>query len=353
MADQTRRTILQSTALAAGAAALLSRQLGAQAPGGAPGGAAKGKGKGAPAEIMQIPADLPKREPMWPKLFPAGFKNERVKTTGGMEINTLIGGEGPPMLLMHGAPDSLCTWHLVAPELMKHYTLVMTDHRGYGDSSKPADLPDHSSMSKRPMAQDGVDVMAHFGFNKFRVVGHDRGGRVGHRMARDHADKVTKLITIDIVPALYLYTHVTIEFVQAYAHWFNYLQPAPGPENTLLAASIASAQSGRLTGLADEYNRVNLNPGSAHGMCEDYRASASIDLTYDEEDKKKGVKVKCPLHVLWAAPPGGAMGRLYDVLGIWKGEGNKVTGKALTGGHALQQGNPKETQAEILAFMKD
>src|SRR3569832_930958 len=121
MADQTRRSILQNTALAAGAAALISRELGAQAPGGA--GPGRGKGKGGPAaEIMQIPADLPKREPMWPKLFPAGFKNERVKTTGGMEINTLIGGEGPPLLLMHGAPDSLCTWHLVAPELMKHYT---------------------------------------------------------------------------------------------------------------------------------------------------------------------------------------------------------------------------------------
>lgn len=343
--NTTRRNLIQSTALAAGAAALMRAQ--------APGGAAKGKGKGPAAEIMQIPADLPKREPMWPKLFPAGFKNERVKTTGGTEINCLIGGEGPPLLLMHGAPDSLSTWHLVAPEIMKHYTMVMTDHRGYGDSSKPADLPDHSSMSKRPMAQDGVDVMAHFGFNRFRVVGHDRGGRVGHRMARDHADKVQKLVVIDIVPALYLYTHVTIDFVQAYAHWFNYLQPAPGPENTLLAASIASAQSGRLTGLADEYNRVNLNPGSAHGMCEDYRASASIDLKYDEEDKKKGVKVKCPLHVLWAAPPGGAMGRLYDVLGIWKEEGNKVTGKPLQGGHALQQGNPKETQEEILAFMKD
>ena len=146
MADQTRRTLLQGSALAAGAAALLSKQLIAQPPGG---GAAKGKGKGGPAtEIMQIPADLPKREPMWPKLFPAGFKNERVKTTGGMEINALIGGSGPPMLLMHGAPDSLCTWHLVAPEIMKHYTMVMTDHRGYGDSSKPADLPDHSRDRK-------------------------------------------------------------------------------------------------------------------------------------------------------------------------------------------------------------
>jgi haloacetate dehalogenase len=346
MTDATRRSILQGTALA-GAAAFLGRELGAQAPPG--GGAAKGKGKA--AEIMQIPADLPKREPAWAKLFPAGFKNERVKTAGA-EINCLVGGEGPPMLLMHGAPQSLCTWHLVAPELMKQYTMVMMDHRGYGDSSKVADLPDHSSMSKRPMAQDGVDVMKHFGYNRFRVVGHDRGGRVAHRMARDHADKVEKALVIDIVPALYLYTHVTIEFVQAYAHWFSYLAAAPTPENTLLTGYIQQAQSGRLTGLADEFNRCMLNPGSVHGMCEDYRASASIDLKYDEEDAKKGVKVTCPLHVLWAAPPGGAMGRLYDVLGIWKGEGTKVTGKALTGGHSLQEGNPKETAAEILAFMK-
>jgi haloacetate dehalogenase len=169
-------------------------------------------------------------------------------------------------------------------------------------------------------------------------------------MARDHADKVTKLLMIDIVPAYYLYTHVTLEFVQAYAHWFSYLAASPGPENTLLASNLAA--STRVTGLAAEFNRCMLNPGSIHGMCEDYRASASYDLKLDEADAKAGVKVQCPMHVLWAAPPGGAMGRLYDVLGIWKGEGVKVTGKALSGGHSLQEGNPKETQEEILNFLK-
>lgn len=348
--DQTRRRLLQGAALTAGAAALLTTELGAQAPGGAGQGKGKGKGPAAPG-IMEIPSNLPKREPAWSKLFPAGFKNEKVKTSAG-EINAVVGGSGPPLLLMHGAPQSLCTWHLVAPEISKQYTMVMTDHRGYGDSFKPADLPDHSSMSKRPMAQDGVDVMKHFGYDKFAVVGHDRGGRVGHRMARDHADKVTKLLVIDIVPALYLYQHVTIDFVQAYFHWFNYLRPTPGPENELIQQYVQQAQSGTLTGLADEFNRCMLNPGSVHGMCEDYRASASYDLKLDEEDKKKGVKVQCPLHVLWAAPPGGAMGRLYDVLNIWKEEGVKVTGKALQGGHSLQEGNPKETQEEILNFLK-
>lgn len=350
MSDPTRRSLLQSTAFAAGAAALLGQELQAQAPGGR-----GGPGAGAAAQSAELEAAraaLPPRQPAWPTLFPAGFKNERVKTSGA-EINVLIGGSGPPMLLMHGAPQSLCTWHLVAPEIMKHYTMVMTDHRGYGDSSKPADQPDHSSMSKRAMAQDGVEVMKHYGFDRFRVVGHDRGGRVGHRMARDHADKVQKLLVIDIVPALYLYTHVTIEFVQAYFHWFNYLRAAPAPENELLAQYIQTAQAGRQTGLQAEFNRCMLNPGSVHGMCEDYRASASIDLKYDQADKDKGVKVQCPLHVLWAAPPGGAMGRLYDVLGIWKEEGVRVTGKALQGGHSLQEGNPKETAEEILAFMKD
>lgn len=321
MSESTRRTLLQQTAMAAGAAALLGSELKAQA----------------------------NTEPAWPKLFPAGFKNERVKTSGA-EINVVSGGEGPPVLFMHGAPQSLCTWHLVAPEISKHYRMIMMDHRGYGDSSKPADQPDHSSQSKRPMALDGVEVMKHFGYEKFAVVGHDRGGRVGHRMARDHADKVTKLLVIDIVPALYLYTHVNIDFVQAYPHWFTYLQRAPGPENDLLAAY--ERQAARATGLAAEYMRVMRLPGTAHAMCEDYRASASIDLKYDEEDQKNGVKVQCPLHVLWAAPPGGAMGRIYPVLDIWKNEGVKVTGKALTGGHSLQEGNPTETTTEILNFLK-
>jgi haloacetate dehalogenase len=273
-----------------------------------------------------------------------------VKTTGGAEINAVIGGSGPPLLLMHGAPQSLCSWHLVAPEISKQYTMVMVDHRGYGDSSKPEDKPDHSSQSKRPMAQDHVDVMDHFGFKQFRVVGHDRGGRVGRRMALDHPKQVQKLLTIDIVPAHYLYSHVTIEFVQAYPHWFSYLARNPGPENDLITQRQAGAARPGGSDLNKEYNRVFLLPGTTHAMCEDYRASASIDLKNDAIDMKAGHKIQCPLHVLWASD--GAMGPLYDVLAIWKEEGKKVTGKALTGGHSLQEGNPKDTAAEILAFMK-
>jgi haloacetate dehalogenase len=378
MSDTTRRSLLQNTALALGAAA------------------------GAAALIDKVHAQ-PASAPAWPQLFGEGYKNEKVKVSGGGEINCVIGGNGPGLLLMHGAPQSLCTWYRVAPELSKHFTLVMMDHRGYGDSFKPADQPDHSSQSKRPMALDGVEVMEHFGYKKFPVVGHDRGGRVGRRMALDHKDKVQKLLTIDIVPAHWLYSHVTIEFVQAYAHWFNYLQRAPGPENDLMAqyqarAGNGPAPAGRAGGAAipggaaggpggakgpgggkggpgggkggpgggkgkgggapdpkaallnAEFLRCMLNPGSIHAMCEDYRASASIDLKNDAEDIKKKSKIECPAHILWASD--GAMGRLYPVLDIWKEEGKKITGKGLTGGHSLQEGNPTETQAEILNFLK-
>jgi len=315
----TRRQLLQTTALAAGAVAL-ARNASAQA----------------------------NTEPAWPRLYPAGFKNERVKTSGA-EINVVTGGEGPPLLLMHGAPQSLCTWHLVAPEIAKNYRMVMIDLRGYGDSSKPADEPNYASQSKAPMALDGVEVMKHFGFDRFAVVGHDRGGRVGRRMALNHPNNVTKLTVIDIVPAHYLYTHVDIRFVQAYFHWFNYIRRAPAPENELKAQY--EMQAARATGeLNKEYMRVMLLPGSIHAMCEDYRASASIDLEQDLKDEAAGKKIQCPVHVLWAAT--GSMGQLYDVLGIWKKEGVKITGKGLPGGHSLQETTPKETTEEILNFLK-
>src|SRR5438270_3260620 len=205
------------------------------------------------------------KEPAWQHLFPAGFRNERIKTSGA-EINAVIGGSGPPVLMFHGAPQSLITWRLIAPDLAKDYTLVMCDLRGYGDSSRPTGGGDHSDYSKRTMALDGVDVMKHLGYNQFRMVGHDRGGRVGRRMALDHPDRVQKLAVLDIVPAHYLYSHVTIEFVQAYFHWFNYLRPSPGPENELIAQN--QGQTARLTDdAAKEYNRVNLLPGTMHAMC--------------------------------------------------------------------------------------
>ncbi|MCU1335731.1 MAG: Haloacetate dehalogenase [Bryobacterales bacterium] len=333
--QRTRRQLVQQAALAAGAA-LVTKRVSAQTSG---------------------------ESEAWKKIFPAGFRNERIKTSGA-EINTVIGGSGPPLLMFHGAPQSLITWRLIAPDLAKEYTVVLGDLRGYGDSSKPADQPDHSQQSKRPMALDGVEVMEHLGFRQFRMVGHDRGGRVGRRMALDHPDRVIKLAVLDIIPAHYLYSHVNMDFVQAYFHWFNYLRPAPGPENELLAQNTGRGGGGRgapgggKAGGGDEiaalvqaeYARHNSNPAMLHAMCEDYRASASIDLKIDEADIKAGKKIKCPLLALWAAQ--NRVNKIYDVLPIWKEEGVKVSGKELPGSHSLQESVPKETLAELQAFLR-
>ncbi len=278
------------------------------------------------------------------KFFP-GFKTFKVQTSGAT-INGVIGGQGPPVLLLHGAPQMHITWRLAAPKLAADYTVVAADLRGYGDSSKPPDGESHSNYSKRAMALDQVEVMKHFGFDRFPVIGQDRGGRVAHRMALDHPEKLTKASVLDIVPTYYLYTHVTIEFVQAYFHWFNYLRPAPGPENDLKAA--ADARPKPANEVQAEYFRFSSDPANIHAMCEDYRAGASIDLKHDEADLNK--KIECPLLVLWADP--GAMGRLYDVLSIWKQRGTKVTGRGMTGGHNLQEGNPDGVYAEVRAFLR-
>ena len=321
---QTRRRLLEKTVLVAGASAFLGAKSGAQT------------------------AVAGSNQPPCMRFFPPGFRNEKIKTSGA-EINAVIGGSGPPVLLFHGAPQSVITWRLIAPDLAKNFTIVMCDLRGYGDSSKPADQARHASQSKRPMALDGVEVMEHFGYRQFQMVGHDRGGRVGRRMALDHPDRVQKLVVMDIVPAHYLYSHVTIDFVQAYFHWFNYLRAAPGPENELKAANDA-ALARSTDDVQREYLRNNTDPLCIHGMCEDYRASASIDLEIDAADIRAGKKIQCPLLTLWAA--NGAMGKLYDVLGIWKDEGVNVTGKGLPGNHSLQESAPKETLAEIQQFLR-
>ncbi len=322
--SETRRSLLQKTALAAGAAALIAGEAPAQ---------------DSAAEDTSA----------WKKFYPAGFRNERIKTSGA-EINAVIGGSGPPLLLFHGAPDSLITWRMIAPDLAKDYTLVMCDLRGYGDSSKPEDKPDHSQQSKRPMALDGVEVMEHLGFRQFRMVGHDRGGRVGRRMAIDHPDRVLKLAVLDIVPAHYLYSHVTLDFVRGYPHWFSYLLPAPGPENDLVAA--AKRQAAQATNdVQREYLRHRVKFEMEHCMCEDYRASASVDLKIDHADIQAGKKITCPLLTLWAAR--GLYPRLFDdVLAIWKEEGTKVSGKAVDGSHNLQESAPQETLAELQAFLR-
>jgi haloacetate dehalogenase len=278
------------------------------------------------------------------KFFP-GFKTFKVQTSGAT-INGVIGGQGPPLLLLHGAPQMHITWRLVAPQLAKEYTIVASDLRGYGDSSKPPDGENHSNYSKRAMAQDQVEVMKHFGFDRFAVVGQDRGGRVTHRMALDHSEKLTRAAVLDIVPTYYLYTHVTIEFIQAYFHWFNNVRAAPVPENEMIAGFANRPKP--TNDVQAEYFRTQSDPANIHGMCEDYRAGASIDLKHDEADINK--KIECPLLVLWADP--GAMARIYDVLSIWKQRGTKVSGKGMTGGHNMQEGNPDGVTAELRTFLR-
>jgi len=300
---------------------------------------------GAAALVGQLGADAQDQAGTGDRFFP-GFTPFKIQTSGAV-INGVIGGQGPPLLLLHGAPQSHISWRLAAPKLASDYTVVASDLRGYGDSSKPPDGENHANYSKRAMALDQVEVMKHFGFDRFPVVGHDRGGRVGHRMALDHADKVTRLAVLDIVPTYYLYTHVTIEFVQAYFHWFNYLRPAPGPENDLKAQY--DAQRARATSDVQlEYLRTASDPANIHAMCEDYRAGASIDLQHDKADLDR--KIACPLLALWGEK--GAMGRLYDVLAIWRERASNVTGKALPAGHNLQEDVPDLVVEEIRGFSR-
>src|SRR5687767_10473174 len=279
------------------------------------------------------------------RFFP-GFKSARVKTSGA-EINLVHAGSGPALLLMHGAPQTHVSMRLLAADLVKDYTVIAPDLRGYGESSKPPGGEDHVNYSKRAMALDQVEVMKSFGFDRFAVVGHDRGGRVGHRMALDHPDKVTKLCVLDIVPTHHLYTHVTIDFIQAYFHWFNYVRAAPAPENDLIKQF--EAQQARATSEVQlEYLRTSSLPENIHAMCEDYRAGASIDLKHDAADLAK--KIGCPLLTLWGLK--GPMGRIFDVLAIWKEKGVNVSGKGMPGGHNLQEEIPDQVVAELRPFLK-
>ncbi len=320
--SRTNRRDLLRAGLALGAATMLDSSRPARAA-----------DAGTPSEASPLDA----------RLLP-DFKAHRVQTSGAT-LQTVIGGSGPPVLLIHGAPLTHLSWYRVAPELAKKYTVVAADLRGYGDSSKPEDGENHSNYSKRAMAQDQVDLMRHFGFDRFAVVGHDRGGRVAHRLALDHPDVVTRMSVLDIVPTYYLYTHLTKAFVDAYFHWFLFIRPAPFPENIILANPERYANGP--PELRDEYLRMMKNPANVHGMCEDYRASAGIDMQYDEADLNK--KISCPVHVLWAKD--GPMGRMYDVMGIWKERAVHVTGAAMPGGHNFNETHPQETLAQLLPFL--
>ena len=286
-------------------------------------------------------------------LFP-GFKAQKIQTSGAT-IHTLVGGSGPPLLLIHGYPQTHVEWHKIAGRLAEQFTVVLTDLRGYGDSSKPPGGENHVNYSKRAMALDNIEVMRSLGFDRFAAVGHDRGGRVTWRMAVEHPDRVTRAAILDIVPLPY--SNVTREFATEYFHWFFLIQPAPFPE-TLIGNSTefylrsrflrSSASSTIFTPEAvAEYLRCFKDPAAIHGSCEDYRAGATIDIEHSNADG--GKKVQCPLLVLWSQR--GTVGRLYDVMAIWRQHAVNVVGKALPAGHFLPEEVPDETLAELLPFL--
>ncbi len=282
-----------------------------------------------------------------------GFKRAEIRTSGA-NIITVYGGSGPPLLLLHGYPQTHVMWHKVAPLLAREFTIVATDLRGYGDSSKPDSGPGHAGYAKRAMAQDQVEVMSQLGFESFFVAGHDRGGRVAHRMALDHPQRVGKLAVLDIVPTHRLYRDSTRDFASAYFWWFFLIQPAPLPETLIgnsvefwLSEKLGKAAPGAITSAAfSEYLRCYRNPETIHASCEDYRAAASIDLMHDEADLHR--KVECALLALWGerAP----MHRLYDVAATWRERAAHVTGKSLPGTHYLVEEIPDIVAAELGRF---
>jgi len=287
-----------------------------------------------------------------------GFEQERVRT-GGAEINLVRGGEGPPVLLLHGYPQTHAMWHAVALLLAERFTVVAADLRGYGDSSKPFGDEDHASYSKREMGGDMVEVMDGLGFESFAVAGHDRGGRVTHRMALDHPERVTKLALLDIIPTREVFARTDRELATAYYHWFFFIQPYDLPE-TLIGGDPTYYLRKKLGGWGTaletfapealaEYERC-FDRHTIHASCEDYRAAASIDLEHDEADAG-GEKIECPLLLLWGA--NGIVGKLYDVEEVWRPYARDVRGKPIDAGHFLAEERPEETARELLDFLEE
>ncbi|SHF34248.1 alpha/beta fold hydrolase [Acidocella aminolytica] len=290
--------------------------------------------------------------------FLEGFRLADIQLADGLAIRAAAGGEGPPLLLLHGHPQTHVTWRKVAPALARHFTVIAPDLRGYGDSSKPEGGEHHVAYSKREMAKDQVAVMRALGFERFAVVGHDRGGRVAHRMALDHPNAVERIAVIDIAPTVTMYARTNKAFASRYFWWFFLIQPAPLPER-LIAADPEFFLRTHIEGQTKtpgatepaafaEYLRCYSDPRTRHAICEDYRAAASIDLDHDAADEE--VRIQAPLLAIWGAM--GTVGELYDVLETWREKALNVRGRAFDCGHTLQEERPEETTSELLAFLK-
>ena len=277
---------------------------------------------------------------------------------GEVTINYIVGGSGPPLLLLHGYPQSHVMWHKIADQLAEQYTVIASDLRGYGDSSKPPTTDNHEPYSKRSMAMDQVRLMKHLGYDRFYVVGHDRGGRVAHRMALDNQDVITKLVVMDIAPTYTMYKTTDMEFAKAYYHWFFLIQPYDLPERMIGtdAEHFLRKKFGQWGRDSDAFTDEALNeyvrcwtPETIHASCEDYRASASIDLEHDQVDIDNGNKIKCPLLCLWGEK--GFVGNKYDVVAEWSKWASSVEGHGLPCGHYLPEEAPKETIAALHHFL--
>ena len=291
-----------------------------------------------------------------------GFERFEIPTSDPeVKIVGRVGGRGPAVLLLHGNPLTHVHWHLVAPRLAEHFTVVATDLRGYGDSSKPRGTADHTNYSFRRMAQDQVDVMRHLGFDRFRVAGHDRGARTAFRMALDHPDRVTALATFDVVPTGDVWARADANLALLYWHWSFLAQPAPLPERMIAAdpgaffdLHVRGLGVGRAPGrypevVLDAYRALLDDAGTVEAICEDYRAGATVDREHDEADRGRR-RIECPVLVMWSAR--GALPRLYgDVLEVWRPWAREVSGRGLDATHFLVEDEPEAVAYELIALL--
>jgi haloacetate dehalogenase len=288
------------------------------------------------------------------------FRAHVVQLGNGIRIQVQVGGSGAPLLLLHGFPQTHVCWHKVAPTLASRFTVVATDLRGYGGSSKPEGGEAHVNYSKRAMALDQLEVMRKIGFDRFRVVGHDRGGRVAHRLALDHPSAVERLAVLDIAPTATMYANASRAFGEAYYHWFFLIQPFDFPERLIGAdpeyfLRWTLAAWCKVEGAIEEkafaaYLEAFQGREAIHAACEDYRAAATIDLDHDAADERAGRLLTMPMLALWGAR--GTIGREFDVLRAWRDKSaSQVTGKALDCGHFVPEEVPDDTLTELLRFL--